>query len=482
MKWINDVVFAILAAHVWGSLMLFVWLQAVKKLSKRGYSRALFWLLRCVVVAYLLPFGFCLLIAVDGYFRGWDGRLFEWTPIITVVNHALFIAWLIGLFFNFGKIWKEWRVTRVYLRDAFPADLKSQSRFREVCKEIKKRPGRVKLYQKFGLRCGITTGILRPRIVLPDDKLNPVVEKVTMIHELIHYKRRDLWFLYASKIIETIHWFNPLSRSLSEYMNQWNEYACDYESCIALGNSKMYAIVLCNVAEQNQQGLFSSIGTEPMTLSRRIEMMVNMQKARKKLKFLGTIAAIAVSFASVTSTFAATGVMAEGYKRLYDLTMVEDVEKGVSAVVGDADLVNESTETPEYPDNSNINPADYVNTGIVFNDVLPIDGYTVVEGEVDNLARGTGANFNWTLTYDYLQTSGYFRVSKGQTIAISGKITPVGKIIRVGIIEPNGARRCVYATGSFAQNFPVNHTGDHKVYAINDNSEVVNLSGGYLTY
>lgn len=174
--------------------------------------------------------------------------------------------------------------------------------------------------------------------------------------------------------------------------------------------------------------------------------------------------------------------MAEGYRRLYDLTMVEDVEKGVSAVVGDTDLVNESTDTPEYPDNSNINPADYVNTGIVFNDVLPIDGYTVVEGEVDNLARGTGANFNWTLTYDYLQTSGYFRVSKGQTIAISGKITPVGKIIRVGIIEPNGARRCVYATGSFAQNFPVNHTGDHKVYAINDNSEVVNLTGAYVTY
>lgn len=87
MKWINDVVFAILAAHVWGSLMLFVWLQAVKKLSKRGYSRALFWLLRCVVGAYLLPFGFCLLIAVDGYFRGWmdaylsGRRLLQWSII-----------------------------------------------------------------------------------------------------------------------------------------------------------------------------------------------------------------------------------------------------------------------------------------------------------------------------------------------------------------------------------------------------------------
>ena len=38
MKWINDVVFAILAAHVWGSLMLFVWLQAVKRLETRIYA------------------------------------------------------------------------------------------------------------------------------------------------------------------------------------------------------------------------------------------------------------------------------------------------------------------------------------------------------------------------------------------------------------------------------------------------------------
>ena len=82
MKRINDVVFAILAAHVWGSLMLFVWLRAVKKLSKRGYSRALFWLLRCVVVAYLLQFVFCLLIAFDGF--GMDAylsgrRLLQWS-------------------------------------------------------------------------------------------------------------------------------------------------------------------------------------------------------------------------------------------------------------------------------------------------------------------------------------------------------------------------------------------------------------------
>ena len=73
-------------------------------------------------------------------------------------------------------------------------------------------------------------------------------------------------------------------------------------------------------------------------------------------------------------------------------------------------------------------------------------------------------------------------MNKDQVINVSGDITPLGKVIRVGIIEPNGARRCVYATGRFSQNFEVNHTGDHKIYAISDNSEVVNLKGGYLTY
>ena len=41
MKWINDVVFAILAAHVWGSLMLFVWLQTVKRLENKGLYAAI---------------------------------------------------------------------------------------------------------------------------------------------------------------------------------------------------------------------------------------------------------------------------------------------------------------------------------------------------------------------------------------------------------------------------------------------------------
>lgn len=84
MKWINDVVFAILAAHVWGSLMLFVWLQAVKRLQNKGYTRLLFYLLRAVIVAYLLPLGLGAVLIINEIIEV-DARLFQTTPVITMI-------------------------------------------------------------------------------------------------------------------------------------------------------------------------------------------------------------------------------------------------------------------------------------------------------------------------------------------------------------------------------------------------------------
>ena len=100
MKWINDVVFAILAAHVWGSLMLFVWLQAVKRLEDKGYTRLLFYLLRVVIVAYLLPLGLGAVLIINEILV-LDGRFMQTTPVITMICLLLFILWILGFFANF---------------------------------------------------------------------------------------------------------------------------------------------------------------------------------------------------------------------------------------------------------------------------------------------------------------------------------------------------------------------------------------------
>mgnify|MGYP000653700934 CR=1 FL=1 len=111
MKWINDVVFAILAAHVWGSLMLFVWLRAVKRLENKGYTRLLFYLLRAVIVAYLLPLGLGAVLIINEILV-LDGRFMQTTPVITMICLLLFVIWILGFFANFESLQEKWDMTR----------------------------------------------------------------------------------------------------------------------------------------------------------------------------------------------------------------------------------------------------------------------------------------------------------------------------------------------------------------------------------
>lgn len=430
MKWINDVVFAILAAHVWGSLMLFVWLQAVKRLENKGYTRLLFYLLRAVIVAYLLPLGLGAVLIINEILV-LDGRFMQTTPVISMIDVLLFVIWILGFFANFESLQEKWDMTRHCFSDALPASRERQLRFQEICRQTKMRSGRVILCEKAGIRCGgITVGVIHPKIVLPEGETDEFVERVTMIHELVHYTRKDIWFLTAAKVVEAIHWFNPWTRGLAAQMSQWNEYACDWEVCNKyLGNIKAYLEVLYRVSMQGQDDkadMYSSIGTQPMKLIGRMEKMINMKNAMKRPKFFGVLAAVAVSFTSAGSALASTGILAGGYRALYELT---DVEKDQS-----------------------------------------------------DIELAASANFDWSLPSDFMRTTKDFWETSSHHITVGGTITPTGKILRVGIIEPSGIRRCIYATGNFSYNFPLDKTGFYCVYAINDNSEVVNLSGTYSTY
>lgn len=205
--------------------------------------------------------------------------------------------------------------------------------------------------------------------------------------------------------------------------------------------------------------------------------MIKMKNAMGKPKIFGVLAAVAVSLTSAGSALASTGVLAGGYRALYELTDVEEDDAGV-LVLGDVVALAGDTT---LQDNSNINPEAYAGTGIEFIDVLPTDGYATGSDE-DGIAVMASGNINWDLPSDFMRTTGDFWATSSQHIMVGGDITPAGKILRVGIIEPDGIRRCIYATGRFSYIFDLDKTGFYCVYAINDNSEVVNLTGTYSTY
>lgn len=70
-------------------------------------------------------------------------------------------------------------------------------------------------------------GFFRPRIVLPVNKPEDKELSYIFVHELIHYKQRDMFYKWLIQIVVCVHWFNPFVYLLEREVNKSCELSCD---------------------------------------------------------------------------------------------------------------------------------------------------------------------------------------------------------------------------------------------------------------
>ncbi len=70
-------------------------------------------------------------------------------------------------------------------------------------------------------------GFSHPCIVLPDNDLSEKEFHYTILHELVHYKRRDMYYKWIAQVVLCIHWFNPLIYFAARKINRFCELSCD---------------------------------------------------------------------------------------------------------------------------------------------------------------------------------------------------------------------------------------------------------------
>ncbi|AET65889.1 exopolysaccharide biosynthesis protein [Desulfosporosinus orientis DSM 765] len=97
-------------------------------------------------------------------------------------------------------------------------------------------------------------GLIRPKLLLPMGiEQTFSIEQVNHIflHELIHFKRKDIWINCLSQVLLTCHWFNPLIWYAFYKMKEDQEIACDalVTSRINLEQAQDYAYTLLKLAE-----------------------------------------------------------------------------------------------------------------------------------------------------------------------------------------------------------------------------------------
>ncbi|MDE6621453.1 MAG: M56 family metallopeptidase, partial [Lachnospiraceae bacterium] len=70
-------------------------------------------------------------------------------------------------------------------------------------------------------------GFFRPCIVLPGVNISEQNFQYTVLHELTHYRRRDMFYKWLVQITVCLHWFNPLVYLMSREVTKACEFSCD---------------------------------------------------------------------------------------------------------------------------------------------------------------------------------------------------------------------------------------------------------------
>lgn len=135
-------------------------------------------------------------------------------------------------------------------------------------------------------------GFFRPVIVLPDLNLTETEFQYTIRHELVHYKRRDMFYKWAVQAAICIHWFNPLVYWMGNYINRLCELSCDeaivskldFTAAQDYGKTLLHAM---NGLGKYKEALASITLSENKKLLReRLEAIMEYKKKSKYMVFI----------------------------------------------------------------------------------------------------------------------------------------------------------------------------------------------------
>lgn len=189
-------------------------------------------------------------------------------PIIWLSGLAFMLVWLIYANVSFaGKL-------KTHAKPAPPA----VQALLEKCKTKAKVKGDIAVLIQDIVKAPSLIGIFKPRILLTPDilRLNEQDISYIMLHELTHYRRKDVWVNHLLLTLQIIHWFNPVIWYCFMRIRQDMEVAADERvlSLLSVNEHKEYGKALLAVLEK--------INTKTTLMPRLVGMADDRKNNRKK--------------------------------------------------------------------------------------------------------------------------------------------------------------------------------------------------------
>lgn len=169
--------------------------------------------------------------------------------------------------------------------------------FFKLCGQLGLEPDRIALVWSSEISLPCAYGYIRPRICLPERKMEEQELSCLLKHELYHIRQHDLWYKLLFLIVNALYWFHPLVYLMRREAYKDMEFRCDELVIKDTGpyGKKTYAQVLLSAVSYAEQpgGAFSTGFSENRkSLEGRLRNVMNGRKKR-----LGTAVAAAIAAA-----------------------------------------------------------------------------------------------------------------------------------------------------------------------------------------
>lgn len=201
-----------------------------------------------------------------------------------------FALWAAGiLFFALRTVGAVWQMKRLLRRWEAEPSAETKAFFAETAGE--RRP---RLLLCPILESPMAVGLLRTTVYLPHEQYDRQEMEMIFRHELIHWRRRDLWYKLVLLAARSVHWFNPLVWLMAKRAERDLEISCD--SAAVQGRDaayrKAYGRMILQEAERSiekQAALTTCFTDGKRALQERLVEIMNQSKRKKGMALVSVM-------------------------------------------------------------------------------------------------------------------------------------------------------------------------------------------------
>ncbi len=166
---------------------------------------------------------------------------------------AVFLVWIFGVMCALGRaLIAHIRFLHFLRRWSHPVcDGKILDTYHNLCQTVQIVHGpRLRLCA--GIKAPMLAGFFCPVLLLPEERLELETLRYVMLHEIVHFKRKDIWLKTLALVANCLHWFNPVMWLLTHLVERDTELACDETvlTYLSAKEYKMYGKTILDAVER----------------------------------------------------------------------------------------------------------------------------------------------------------------------------------------------------------------------------------------